>query len=67
MKVKVILVLALIALLAVLCLQNTEVVTYRLFFWTVSLSQMILVPFVAALGFLAGYIVGTAAKGRKGG
>jgi uncharacterized integral membrane protein len=65
MKSKIILALILVALLAVLLVQNTEIVTFRFYFWTVSLSQVILVPLVAGVGFLAGFLVG--AMVRKGG
>ncbi len=59
MKVKIILVLVLVVLLGALFVQNTQVVTYRVYFWTISMSQMILVPIVAAVGFLIGYVLGT--------
>ncbi len=59
MKVKIFLVLVLVVLLGALFVQNTQVVTYRVYFWTISMSQMILVPIVAAVGFLIGYVLGT--------
>jgi len=66
MKAKIILVLALFALLAVLLAQNTGIVTYRLLFWTVSLSQVVIVPLVALAGFGLGFVVGTARRRMKG-
>jgi uncharacterized integral membrane protein len=65
MKAKIVLILVLAALLTVLLVQNTAVVTYRLFFWTVSLSQVVLVPIVAVIGFLLGLAVGTMGGRRK--
>ena len=59
MKVKIVLILVLVILLGALFVQNTQIVTYRVYFWTISMSQMILVPFVAAVGFLIGYFLGT--------
>ena len=59
MKVKIVLILVLVILLVALFVQNTQIVTYRVYFWTISMSQMILVPFVAAVGFLIGYFLGT--------
>jgi uncharacterized integral membrane protein len=59
MKVKIVLVLVLVVLLGALFVQNTQIVTYRVYFWTISMSQMILVPIVAAVGFLIGYVLGT--------
>ncbi|MGZ4886628.1 MAG: lipopolysaccharide assembly protein LapA domain-containing protein [Candidatus Aminicenantales bacterium] len=66
MKTKIILVLAVFALLAVLLAQNTGIVTYRLLFWTVSLSQVIIVPLVALVGFVLGFVIGTARRRMKG-
>jgi len=66
MKVKIILALILAALLAVIFVQNREVVTFRIYFWTISVSQVILVPMIAALGFFLGFAVG-ALKRRKPG
>lgn len=64
MKAKIILVLILAALLAVIFVQNTDVVTFRVFFWTISVSQVILVPLIAALGFFLGFALG-ALRRRK--
>jgi uncharacterized integral membrane protein len=50
----------------VLLAQNTAIVTYRLFFWTVSLSQVVLVPVVAVIGFLLGLAVGALRRKRGG-
>ena len=63
MKPKVIAALALAGLLVLVVAQNASVVTYRFLFWTMSMSQVILFPFAALLGFLLGYIVGS--MGRK--
>jgi len=63
MKTKTILVLALLALLAVLFIQNTAIVRYHFLFWTVSLSQVILAPLLALIGFLTGFLVGV--MGRR--
>ncbi len=63
MKPKVVAALILAALLVLVVAQNASVVTYRFLFWTMSMSQVILFPFAALLGFLLGYIVGS--LGRK--
>ena len=57
MKPKIIIMLILIALFLIVLIQNTQVVTYRLFFWKRSISQIILVPLVALFGFIVGFIV----------
>jgi hypothetical protein len=41
------------------------VVTLRLLFWQVVLSQIILVPLAMAIGFVLGYIVAWAATGKR--
>lgn len=64
MKPKVIAALALVALLVLVVAQNASVVTYRFLFWTMSMSQVILFPFAALLGFLLGYIVGSMGRRR---
>ncbi len=66
MKAKIVLVLILVVLLGVLLVQNTQVVTYRLYFWTISMSQVILVPLIALAGFLIGYIFGTMRRKKEG-
>lgn len=57
MKPKVISVLVLIVLFLVFLVQNTQVVTLRLYFWKISMSQIILIPLVLMLGFALGYAV----------
>lgn len=63
MKAKIIVVLVLIGLFLVILIQNTQVVTLRLLFWKVGMSQIILVPLTMLIGFILGYIV---AKVRGG-
>lgn len=55
MKTKTIILIVLGVLLAILFIQNTQVITYRLFFWKIAMSQVILVPVIFFLGFFAGY------------
>ena len=66
MKTKIILVLVVFVLLAVLLAQNTGIVTYRLFFWTVSLSQVVIIPLVAWVAFAWGFMIGAARRSMKG-
>ena len=44
--------------------QNTSVMTLRLYFWEVSMSQIILVPLILVIGFACGFAVGKL-TGRK--
>ncbi len=56
MKPKVIIVLVLILLFLIILAQNTQVVNFRLLFWTVSMSQIILLAFSILTGFVIGYL-----------
>lgn len=62
MRPKVIVGIVLAILLVVLVAQNTAVVTYRFLFWSVSMSQVILFPLAALIGFLLGFIVGRVSR-----
>jgi putative membrane protein len=57
MKPKWIVSLVVVILFLIFLLQNTQVVTLRLYFWSISMSQIILIPLTLILGFVAGYIV----------
>jgi uncharacterized integral membrane protein len=62
MRPKVIVGLVLLILLIVLVAQNTATVTYRFLLWSVSMSQVILFPLAALIGFLLGFIVGSMSR-----
>ncbi len=63
MKPKVIAILVMVILFLIILAQNTQVLTLRLFFWSVSMSQIILIAFVLVGGFVIGYL--TAMTARK--
>jgi len=65
MKPKVLGLLVLLALLAIVIFQNTQEVVFRIFLWKISMSQVILVPLAALLGFFFGYFVGRSGKSGK--
>ncbi len=65
MKAKILAIIVLLALLLIILIQNTQEVVFRIFFWTISMSQVILVPLAVVLGFLFGYFIGRAERGRK--
>jgi uncharacterized integral membrane protein len=65
MKMKLIIGLILLILLAVLLVQNTQVVTFRLYFWKIAISQIILVPLAVILGFILGFLVAKVSGGEK--
>ena len=45
-------------LILIILLQNTQVLTMRLLFWEVSMSRIIFVPVILAVGFIFGFILG---------
>jgi uncharacterized integral membrane protein len=65
MKPKIIVYLVLAALFIIILIQNTEVVTLRLFFWKIGMSQIILIPLTVVIGFAVGYIVAKTTGGSR--
>jgi uncharacterized integral membrane protein len=57
MKPMTIVILVLVALFVIILVQNTQVVTLRLLFWKLGMSQIILVPLTMLIGFVIGYLV----------
>jgi len=56
-KTKILIVLVLLILLAIILVQNTQEVVFRIFFWKISMSQVILVPLAVIIGFLFGFFI----------
>ncbi len=57
LKPKIIGILALLVLFLVVLVQNTHVVTLRLLFWDLVMSQVILIGLSVLVGFVLGYII----------
>ncbi len=68
MNAKTVVILIIAVLLLIIILQNTQIVTMRLFFWKISLSRIILLAVTLIVGFALGYFVGeiTASKPKNG-
>lgn len=45
------------ALLLIVLLQNTQVVSVRFLFWKLSMSRIILLPLIMLIGFIIGFFV----------
>lgn len=58
MKAKTIIIVIVAVLLLIIILQNTQVVSLRLFFWKISMSRIILLALTLIVGFALGYAVG---------
>jgi putative membrane protein len=65
MKPKTILAIVIFILLLILTLQNTQTVSFRFLFWTLTLSRILLIPIFILLGFLLGYILAKVEKPSK--
>ncbi len=65
-KVKVILGLALLLLLVVFILENTEVVALRFLWWEFAMSRVLMFLLIFAVGLLAGFLLGSYKRGRRG-
>ncbi|OGP54441.1 MAG: hypothetical protein A2Y65_09665 [Deltaproteobacteria bacterium RBG_13_52_11] len=63
MKPKTIVVLVLIGLFLIILVQNAQVVTLRLLFWEIGMSQIILLPLAMFIGFILGFIVAQMTSG----
>ncbi|KPJ48938.1 MAG: hypothetical protein AMJ41_03940 [candidate division Zixibacteria bacterium DG_27] len=66
MKPKTVIILIIAALFLIILLQNTQVVTLRLYFWQLTMSRIILLVVTLLIGFIVGYIVAkVTTRGRK--
>jgi uncharacterized integral membrane protein len=57
----------LLVLLIIIVVQNTlqPPVEFRIFFWKISMSQVILLPLAVLVGFLFGYLLARLGRGKK--
>ncbi|MEM1095733.1 MAG: LapA family protein [Bacteroidota bacterium] len=62
---KIVLLILLLTLFTVLVLQNTETVSVRLVFVTVTMSRIVLLLMTLLIGFVSGYIVARLGTTRK--
>jgi uncharacterized integral membrane protein len=65
MKTKILVGSVLLVLIIILLVQNTQEVIFRIYFWKISMSQMVLVPLAVLVGFLFGYFIARTGKGKK--
>lgn len=62
MKPKYIIILVLTVLALIIAFQNQEVVTFHLFFWTISMSRILMMVGFLLIGFLVGLLVAKRSK-----
>ncbi len=65
MKPKQIVILILAVLLLIILLQNTQVISFHILFWTLRMSQIILMVIVIILSFALGYFSHYLVRRRK--
>lgn len=58
MKAKSWVVIVLLFLCSVLLLQNMEVVTFKVFFWDITMSRIIAFPLLVLMGMVIGFTLG---------
>jgi len=64
MKPKIIVALVLLILFLVIVVQNTQVITFNLLFWQLSMSQILVIMLTTVIGFVLGYLAATL-RGRR--
>lgn len=64
MKAKLITLLIVLVLALIVLVQNTHVVSFRLLFWSVDMSMVVLVLLMLLIGFVLGFVVAKL-TGRK--
>ncbi len=62
MKPRTIIIMILLILCLVILIQNTEVVTLQVFFWYITMSRILLIPILIAIGFVIGYLASALKK-----
>lgn len=65
MKPKTILAIVIFILLLILTIQNTQNVSFRFLFWSLTLSRILLIPLFILLGFVLGYIIAKVERPSK--
>ena len=66
LRPKIILVGALVLLLLILVVQNSQVVTVTLLFWDFEMSRVVPILLATATGFIGGYLVARLTSARSG-
>ncbi len=64
MTYKTILVLFLITLSLVIFAQNTQVVSFKLLFWEITMSRIVMLLFTMIIGVVIGYIIAKVQRGK---
>ncbi len=66
MKTKILIIAVVVVLLVIILFQNTQEVEFRIYFWKISMSQVILVPLSVLIGIFFGYFLAKTRNSKKG-
>jgi len=62
---KILLIIVILSLFLIVTLQNTEVSTFKILFWTVDMSRIIFIYLSVIVGFITGYIIAKITGGKS--
>lgn len=65
MNAKTIVVLVIAVLLLIIIIQNTQVVTLKLFFWKIGMPRIVVLAVTLIVGFVTGYVVAGIDSGKR--
>jgi uncharacterized integral membrane protein len=65
MKFKSYLIGIILLLVIIIFIQNTEVVDFKIYFWQLSMSRIILLPSLVIIGFIVGFITAKIHRYKK--
>ncbi|MEE8604749.1 MAG: lipopolysaccharide assembly protein LapA domain-containing protein [Candidatus Aminicenantaceae bacterium] len=65
MKPKFVIIIVLTLLALIIAFQNKEIVTFQLFFWTISMSRILVIIGFLFIGFLLGLLAGYRSRNPK--
>ena len=65
LKPKVVIIIVLTVTALIIAFQNTEIVTFHFFFWTISMSRILVIIGFLFIGFLLGLLAGYRSRKLK--
>jgi uncharacterized integral membrane protein len=62
---KILITIIVLTLFLIVTLQNTEVATFKILFWHVDMSRIVLIFLSAIIGFITGFIIAKITGGKS--
>ncbi len=66
MNIKIAFLIIILSLFLIITLQNTEVSTFKIFFWQVDMSHIVFMYLSILIGFVAGFVIAKFTGGKAG-